>query len=500
MKFLAKILIVTSLVVFYNSCGEDTVDLLPPFPTENQFYNTQADFQASVFAVYQKQQDFYRYNGNNSMGDMFLAPDDNTRASDNASFDQYNFFQNLNTTEADLNRYYTLAYQLIARANIVLLKIDENGDVYDEPALQNVHRAEVRFLRGLTFFRLWNYFGPAPVVKEVFADVGDAAAVTNSSGNELLDAAIEDFTFAKANLPASWPAESVGRATSGAASGFLGKVLAFRGIVSGNNADLTSAISEFSGLSGYSLIDDFGGNFDETQENNPESLFEVQFSENVQGNNIWLPIEGFPANGDIGGYWGLFDGSVRFGGPTLAATPGLDDVFEDGDPRVAETYDPSTGEILKYVNRPSSDGTIAHLFNNARALRYADVLLLHAWAIAESGGSLSTAIGLVNQVRTRARQSGGAGSTVPADHSTTETDPQVVLNWILDERRMELAFEESHRWFDLRLLHLTDRMDLTSYDFGDPGFGYDFDDHEIVFAFPDQEVETTALNQNAGYN
>ncbi|MBV6647313.1 MAG: RagB/SusD family nutrient uptake outer membrane protein, partial [Cyclobacteriaceae bacterium] len=248
-----------------------------------------------------------------------------------------------------------------------------------------------------------------------------------------------------------------------------------------------------------------GSNFDEGFENNAESLFEVQFSANEITLNIWLSVEGFPANGDTGGYWGLFDGTVNFGS-TVVATADAIGAFEVGDPRIAESFDPATGEIFKYVNRASYSGNLVpgtpHVFNNARALRYADILLMQAWAIVETGGTLSDAIALVNQVRTRARDFGGVGNTIPADHPTTETDVNTVRDWVLNERRVELAFEESHRWFDLRLLHLTNQIDLTTYDFGDAAFAdsYDFDAFEIYFPFPDQEVETTALNQNTGYN
>src|SRR4029077_1605617 len=81
-------------------------------------------------------------------------------------------------------------------------------------------------------------------------------------------------------------------------------------------------------------------------------------------------------------------------------------------------------------------------------LRYADVLLLEAEATLGSGGSTATAIGFINEVRTRARQM-VSGGTVPADFSTSESSATVVMQWIMDERLRELA-GEGQRWFDLR--------------------------------------------------
>lgn len=81
-------------------------------------------------------------------------------------------------------------------------------------------------------------------------------------------------------------------------------------------------------------------------------------------------------------------------------------------------------------------------------LRYADVLLLKAEAILQSGGSTAEAIDNINLVRTRARNM-VSGGTVPANYSTSETDKTTIMNWIMNERLIELA-GEGQRWVDLR--------------------------------------------------
>ena len=90
--------------------------------------------------------------------------------------------------------------------------------------------------------------------------------------------------------------------------------------------------------------------------------------------------------------------------------------------------------------------------NNYRILRFADVLLLKAEAVLQSGGSTSDAIGYINQVRTRARLFRPAG-VEPANFSTAETDKTKIMQWIMDERFRELA-GEGQRWFDLRRWHM----------------------------------------------
>ena len=86
--------------------------------------------------------------------------------------------------------------------------------------------------------------------------------------------------------------------------------------------------------------------------------------------------------------------------------------------------------------------------NNPRLFRYADVLLLKAEATLQSGGSTAEAIGFINEVRKRARDM-VPGGTAPADYSTAETDKNLIMKWIMDERLIELA-GEGQRWFDVR--------------------------------------------------
>lgn len=93
--------------------------------------------------------------------------------------------------------------------------------------------------------------------------------------------------------------------------------------------------------------------------------------------------------------------------------------------------------------------------NNPRILRYADVLLLRAEAVLKSGGSKEEAIGYINDIRERAR---GAG-TIPADHPTSETSDATIMEWIMNERFLELA-GEGQRWFDLRRWHIAGDITL----------------------------------------
>jgi len=130
------------------------------------------------------------------------------------------------------------------------------------------------------------------------------------------------------------------------------------------------------------------------------------------------------------------------------------------------------------------------------SIRYADVLLLKAEAVLQSGGSTAEAIGLINQVRARAR-AGGAG---PADLSTAETNKTTIMQWIMDERFRELA-GEGHRWFDLRRWHMAGYITLNNafFDSVAPG-DMEFKVTNILFPIPTSETDVNPnVIQNPGY-
>jgi hypothetical protein len=168
-----------------------------------------------------------------------------------------------------------------------------------------------------------------------------------------------------------------------------------------------------------------------------------------------------------------------------------------------------TGAMQKNIVKYVRDGMVTNnkasteqSKNNPRILRYADVLLLKAEAIVRSGGSLSEAIELINQIRTRARKSTltGVEAAVPANLNTAETDATVVLDWVYQERRRELACEDGHRWYDLRRRHIAGEIDLKVWNFNSKKIDLVFKDFNVNFPLPELEViDNPNLDQNTGY-
>ena len=491
--------IAASLLIGF-ACNKKVIDIAPVNPSEADYFRSESEFDRTVLGVYASLTPLFNHNGGNHMAPLYYLPGDDVTLTNEDAFEH---FVTLNSGNGVTNAFYQNIYRMIGRANLVLEKIAAESGVYTNAALKGNHKGEALFLRAWGFYNLWVYFGKAPVVKERITAVANLYPA-ESKGTALLDQAITDLTEAASILPSTWAAAQRGRVTVNAANGMLGKVLVFRGTVNKTIADFTAAIAAFNKISGVSLVANFGDNFDVNKENNAESLFEFQAS-TAGGDNVWLPNEFDGAIGTMSSYWGYFyQGNTRSNNNrNYIATNKLIGAITAADPRYTYTINPastSTRQLVKWSRNDLTGGNGQSSANNPRILRYADVLLLKAEAMLQSNGSTSEAIGLVNQIRTRARNM-MAGNLTPADYPTTETNKTTIMGWIMNERFIELA-AEGHRWPDLRRWHIAGVITLNNAFFDATNtavLGFDPNKH-IVFPIPLTELDRNPnVTQNPGY-
>ena len=213
-----------------------------------------------------------------------------------------------------------------------------------------------------------------------------------------------------------------------------------------------------------------------------------------------------------------------FGIQNFVPTQSVLSAFADtADGRFKHTIKKDKSAVLKYVEFREEDKSLhkgdlldsiglnkGGNSNNARIIRFSDVKLMQAEAILQSGGSTGDAIKLINDVRDRARKNGVGVS--PAARNISETNKKIILQWIIEERRLELAFEEGHRWYDLRRWHLGGDLlsvygkDLTNWDFsslrkGSGDFVFDLSNNKNLYLpIPNSELAINKnLVQNKGY-
>ncbi len=127
--------------------------------------------------------------------------------------------------------------------------------------------------------------------------------------------------------------------------------------------------------------------------------------------------------------------------------------------------------------------------DNTILLRLADIILLKAEALNQLGQT-SVAIPLVNQIRARVKLA-----------PTTAISQSEVALAILNERRMELAFE-GFRWLDLLRYGTQYTITLMNSQvdpFGKP-LNYNVSQNKLIFPVPFNEIQLDGnLTQNPGY-
>lgn len=344
-------------------------------------------------------------------------------------------------------------YHVVNRTNFVLSnvdKVDMSEDAY------NKIKGQALFLRSLAYYNLATYYQTVPLITDYasYSDINTMYAPNNTQ-DEVFDQIEIDLREAMQILPSrdeggEW---AQGRATSGAAAGYLARALMFRHKFEEAYEVLKDIIAGQYGS--YALTADYGDNFKESTENNIESLFEVQFMNYGTGgtDEEWTPVNisrnatqghavesNFASQelgswGDLAGspwlynlfkkekstdgrldprlYWTLVTYEPEYNNYTGINTA----AYPNGDPRANVAYQNEITEtplsntsqggisIAKFTNaRTNIYSSITNGLQcgiNLRLMRYSDVLLRAAECENEINGPTQTAIDYINEVRRR---------------------------------------------------------------------------------------------------
>ncbi len=447
--FLASLAIVSGMT----SCDDKLELINPNNQTTYEFGNSKADLEEAVISCYNR----IRLEGTYARVGYTM---DAVRGDEvwNASQQWYLEYDNLNspgTIDIGDQWIWRDNYHVVNRCNFVLSKVDK-ANLTEEA--HNQIKGQALFLRGLAYYALATYYQTVPL----FTDYAQYSTMegmfaANATQDEVFDLIEKDFGEAMHILPSKdkggeWAA---GRATSGAAAGYMARALMFRHKYSEAYDVLKDIMNGKYGH--YDLTPDYGDNFKEDTENNIESLFEVQFLDYGTGgtDEEWTPVnissnatQGHAVEsnyasgllgswGDLAGspwlynlfkaerckdgtldprlYWTLVTYEPEYSSYTGAKTA----AYPDGDPRSNIVYMKeitssdeaiaNTGQggisIAKFTNaRNNIYETITtglHCGINLRLMRYSDVLLRAAECENELNGPTDLAFEYINKVRRR---------------------------------------------------------------------------------------------------
>lgn len=431
---------------------------------ESNFWKTEADAVQGINAVYGN---FYRngasysrwlpyYMDVRSDDGYSTSPWNELRSISALNITQYSFEVNYDTWGHHWRGVYR-ANQVIK--NVPAISMDEN--------LKSRIVGEAKFLRAVTYYNLVTIWGKIPLI---LVPSNPADKPFQATETEVWAQIEKDLTEAAAALPLSYTGEEVGRATKGAAYGFLGRAhmqqkewqsaaTAFEWLISGP------------GTSQYDLVSNYADNFRHTTENNKESVFEVQFKMRPENggddgptSNVGTsraPFFAPPGHGfnDANMHrWVVheFLKENATGGerdPRLAVTAlydssdvrGPDFTLVYGSSFTSKNYDNNIKNRVWYRKYLDDYFRINQfeVFNspiNFRALRFADVLLMYAEAL-NNLNRTGDAYSYVDRVRLR--------SGLPRLSVTRPGMTAAQFQTQLEHERITELTGESVRWNDL---------------------------------------------------
>lgn len=471
---------VTVLCFAVVSCS--TKEVLYDSLTRENSLKTQSDIVAFVNAIYTGLNvDVFRGN----YAQMWLRADDiyATSAGDRV----YSNKQDDATTAKTINAWNGW-FRNLNRANFLL---DNMDNTTADSAFKARVKGEMLFIRGFCNFYMVRLWRGIPL-KVRSSSINDQLFDTAKSVDQIYQQIFLDFETANKLLLTknAQPAAEFGRATKGAAQGFLAKAhltyANYLDLNGGGDAQLHFQLAEnwcdsVINSGQYSLVSNFKDLIDVQKEAaaySREVIFGVQFTRDAVGQAFGSSFASNATPGSMPNVGGNLGNRTGFG--NLRLQPWFCQTYSSGDyqndyrsealmltnwintsnrKQATFPYVRVGNESVTFESNPSS---APYLFrysdpisveassceNDYFALRYADILLTKAEAENELNGPTTVAYNYFNLIRARARNADGVTTrTTPKDLSGVSDRDSFRLK-IADERAIEFLGEFA-RWFDL---------------------------------------------------
>ena len=412
-KYIFILLLIPAL-----SCDQ-WLELVPPNGlVQDEYWKTKEDVEATLMGAYQlfNQMDEKLFLYGEIRADM-ISRDNNTPNYINSIIEGNIYPDN---QLCDWSEFYMIInyFNNVLKYNPIVFEID---NTYSEFMLKGME-SEALFLRSLAYFYLVRIFKDVPYVTDPSESDDVEFYLPKSDGAIILESVKQDLLEARKFVREEYgsPENNMGRASKNAINALLADIslwnFEYQECIDYIEEIESSPVTLVSSGKWFSIY--YPGN-------SLEGIFELQFDSNMDQNNSMYSVTYTEDK---------YTASLRaFDRLSLAETGEI--VRGEGSFRGTDS------KIWKYCGsapdgkslRPSSEKASA----NWIVYRYAEILLMKAEALSQTGG-YEEAIGLVNEIRRRALM----------DEKSTPQDPDSFEDLILEERAKELAFE-GKRWFDL---------------------------------------------------
>ena len=349
-------------------------------------------------------------------------------------------------------------YRAIGRANIVIARVPGVSQLPSDERDQIL--GEAHFIRALTYHNLVKLWGePAgmgvPLVLVPPVDIPSASRVTRASTSEVYTQILLDLQQAESLMSAAAQPNDSRSGSIGGVRAIRARVLLYQGNYAAAETEAEAVVAM-----GYSLASNYVDLFTPEGDATTEDIFRLTFD---------------AVDFQYAGYFYLANdaGGRREVTPSesLAVAYSPADLRGQRNISYTDSSDAATIYGSKWITGIGAE--------DLHVIRFAEVLLIEAEAEARQS-KLTEAEATLTPVRTRAG--------LPAAGVDTMTQPNAI-NTILNERRLELAYE-GDRWPDLVRTGLAaTRVNLT-------GKAY-----QVLYPIPlnERDVTDPPLPQNPGY-
>lgn len=416
-KYLIGVILASML---FAGCSDDFFSHPPTGQiVQDTFYETEEDLAMATGALYNI--GWFDFNDK-----VIVEIGDAGAASIHHTVEFYDF--NANAASPRLNETWRSLYIIVNQVNTHLQNIQNASSPNIHEAVLNHRMAEARFMRAVAYLYLVRLWGPVPIIERT-QDLVNDPLVYRHREEDVFQFILNELEFARDNLILDEPD---GRVTEWAAKSYLAKThltLAYYQSQGGQlvQSHLDAARSyaeEVINNSPHQLMPDYVELFKRENNNNPESIFALQW---VVGSGTWgaqntqqayyAPDPGLTGVGDG---WGAAHGISAwafelFGGASTDDARRKPTYMAYGDhyPELRTAFGGYTHEgtrpnLKKYIiGRPEdNDGMVEFMGTdiNTYMMRLAEVYLIAAEAILGNNESTTnpTALQYFNAVRERA--------------------------------------------------------------------------------------------------
>ena len=496
------------------SCEKDFLERNPLDTVSNEiFWQTEEDVEIALAGVYSKlQENFLGYERvylDGLSDNAFLDPG----VSNQANLSDMSTGNISASLGGAIPNMYNTPYEIIVACNYFLENIDK-APVTEELATK--YKAEVRFIRALSYFDLVQFFGGV-VIYDDFPETLEEIKIPKSTKEEVYNFIEKDLNFAIENLPQE---KFNGHAVKGSAQALMGRVLITQEKWEMALEPLNNLIS--SGV--FELANDYQGLFLTEGQADPNINKEIIFSTQYLAPNDVHRVDPGAGGLDIELGWfslmqpyeDLVDAYEMRDGkmPENSDLYDPENPYSNRDPRLdfsvklpeeewrndegevwEGSYEPYTGFLTeKYVDlsrAPFSSSTANLTDQDYIHLRYADVLLMYAEAKNEVSGPDESIFDALDEIRAR------EGVDMPPVNRAQFQDQETLRDYIRRERRVEMALE-GQRYNDLKRWNIA-HIKLPTLE-NPQGRPLVFEEHHYLLPFTTSELDNNPeLEQNPGY-